>query len=41
MNTTYLNAAIASSILDDISNQFMSFHDDLNDMNINADNYNV
>jgi len=41
MNTKYLNAAVASSILDDISNRFMSFHDDLNDMNINADNYDV
>ena len=41
MNTTYLNAAVASSILDDISNRFMTFHDDINDMRLNEDNYDV
>lgn len=41
MNKPTLNAAVASLLLDDISRQFMNFHDDINDMQMNEDNYNV
>lgn len=41
MNKPTLNAAVASSLLDDISRQFMSFHDDINDMKMHEDNYDI
>ena len=41
MNKPTLNAAVASLILDDISRQFMNYHDDINDMRLNDDNYDV
>lgn len=41
MNKPYLNAAVASSLLNNISLQFMSFHDEINDMELNEESYNV
>jgi len=41
MNKTYLNAAVASSFLDDISRQFMNFHDEINELALNENNHDV
>ena len=41
MTKAYLNAAVASSILDDISRQFMNYHDEINDLRFNEDHHDV
>lgn len=41
MNKPTLNAAVVSLLLDDISRQFMNFHDDINDMQMNEDQYDI
>lgn len=41
MNKPTLNAAVASSLLDDISHQFMVYHDEINDLKVSDDKYDI